>query len=70
MNKELLKEVIVSNENYIKSIDLIVERECVKLPSSLRKVVIFYGVRRSGKTFILFDLYKKHKDNAVYIDFE
>ena len=70
MNKELLKEIVVSNENYIKSIDLIVERECVKLPSSLRKVVIFYGVRRSGKTFILFNLYKKHKDNAVYIDFE
>ncbi len=71
MNKELLKEVILSNEHYINnSINNIVRRENITFPRSLRKVVIFYGVRRSGKTFILFDLFKKHKNNSVYIDFE
>ena len=71
MNKELLKEVILSNEHYInKSINNIVKRENITFPRSLRKAVIFYGVRRSGKTFILFDLFKRYKNNAAYIDFE
>lgn len=71
MNKELLKKVMLSNEEYIgKTIGNIVKREDILLPESLNKVVIFYGVRRSGKTFILFDIFKKHKNNSVYIDFE
>jgi len=37
---------------------------------NLNKVVILYGVRRSGKTYILYDLFKKYKDRALYIDFE
>ena len=71
MNRELLKEVILSNENYINKIATrIVEREGIILPDLLKKVVIFYGVRRSGKTFILFSLFEKYKNNSVYIDFE
>ena len=71
MNKELLKEIILSNEDYInKNVNNIIEREDIVLPDLLKKVVIFYGVRRSGKTFILFDLFKKYKNNSVYIDFE
>jgi len=71
MNKELLKEVILSNEDYInKTVDRIVKREGIILPDLLKKVVIFYGVRRSGKTFILFSLFKKYKNNSVYVDFE
>ncbi len=71
MNKELIKQVIVSNNEYIhKYINSIVKREDIHLPQSLNKVIIFYGVRRSGKTFVLFDLFKKHTANSIYIDFE
>ncbi len=70
MNKEQLKEVIISNENYIRSIRYIVNREGICFPDKSNKVVIFYGVRRSGKTFILYDLFKKHEEVSVYLDFE
>ena len=71
MNKELLKQVIVSNDEYIhKYIKFIVKREGILLPKSLSKVFIFYGARRSGKTFILFDLFKKYAANSIYLDFE
>jgi len=71
MNKELLKEVILSNEDYInETVDRIVEREGIILPELFKKVVIFYGVRRSGKTFILYSLFEKYKNNSVYVDFE
>ncbi len=71
INKNILKEIIVSNEEFIldkvKNIEI---RDGVSIPKTLNKVVVFYGVRRSGKTFILFDLYKKYKDRSLYIDFE
>lgn len=70
MNKNILKEVVLSNENYIKNVGPIVKREGISLPNSLKKVTIFYGVRRSGKTFILFSLFKRYKNNSIYIDFE
>jgi len=70
-SKSLLKEIIVSNEDFIlRQINMIVERERIHLPEVLNKVVVFYGVRRSGKTFILFNLFKRNKDHSVYIDFE
>jgi len=40
------------------------------LPEKLNKVFILYGMRRSGKTFVLFDLFKTYKDTSLYIDFE
>jgi len=71
IRKELFKEIIVSNEEFIlKGVKKIVKREGVSLPVKLKKVVILYGVRRSGKTYILFDLFKKYKNNALYVDFE
>lgn len=71
ISKETLKEIIVSNEGFIlKEVKEILSREGILLPESLDKVVVFYGVRRSGKTFILFDLMRKHKENSLYIDFE
>ncbi len=43
MNKELLKEVILSNEEYIcKAIGSIIKREGIILPESLNKVVKYY----------------------------
>lgn len=71
VEKEKLKEIILSNKEFIShEIKDIVKRKKVCLPERLNKVVIFYGVRRSGKTFILFDLLKKYYDRSLYIDFE
>ncbi len=71
ISKSLLKEIIVSNEEFIlKQVKGIVEREGIHFPTTLNKVVVLYGVRRSGKTFILFDLFKRNKEHSVYIDFE
>ena len=71
ISKEILKEIIVSNEEFIlQEIGKIVKRERIYFPVKLNKVVILYGVRRSGKTYVLFDLFKKYKDHALYIDFE
>jgi len=69
--KSKLKEIIFSNEDFIlNQIKKIVKREGVYPLESLNKVVVFYGVRRSGKTFILFDLFKKMSKHSLYIDFE
>lgn len=66
-----LKEVIVSNEEFIlKEIKDYVHRGNIVLPETANKVVVFYGVRRSGKTFTLYEIFKKHPDNSLYIDFE
>jgi len=71
MEKEKLKEIILSNREFIdKEVKYIIKRENVSLPKRLNKVVIFYGVRRSGKTFVLFDLFKKYYNKSLYIDFE
>ncbi len=71
VSKELLKGIIVSNEEYIlNKITGIVPRIDIHIPDKLNKVVVFYGVRRSGKTFILYNLFRKYKDNALYVDFE
>ena len=71
MEKNILKQIIVSNEEYISGdVDNIIPRENINFPEMLRKVIIFYGVRRSGKTSILYDFFKKHLKNSLYIDFE
>ena len=84
INKELLKEIIVSNEEFIlNQVKGIIKREGIIFPDfsasldvsenkrlPLHKVIILYGVRRSGKTYILYDLFKKYKDRALYLDFE
>ena len=71
VSKELLKEIIISNEEFItRQVKNITKREGISFPETLNKVVILFGVRRSGKTYILFDLFKKYKDQALYIDFE
>ena len=71
ISKNTLKEIILSNEDFIlQQIKKIVDREGVLFPEALNKTVVFYGVRRSGKTFILFDLFKRYRDYSLYIDFE
>lgn len=71
ISKNVLKEVIISNEDYIlKYVKKIIKREGIYLQETLNKTVVFYGVRRSGKTFLLFDLFKKNTNNSIYVDFE
>ncbi|MEW6409541.1 MAG: ATP-binding protein [Nitrospirota bacterium] len=71
IGRRILEEIIVSNEEFIlKQIGKIVDREGIFFPEILNKTVVFYGVRRSGKTFILYALFKKYRDYSLYIDFE
>lgn len=71
VSKDILKEVILSNEDFIlRQVEKPVEREGVHFPGKLKKVRVIYGVRRSGKTFILFNIFKRHKECSLYIDFE
>ncbi len=66
-----MKRVIIENRNFISKIPgKFVDRECFRLPEKIKKVVVLYGVRRSGKTYLLYQLMKKNKDNSLYIDFE
>lgn len=68
---QTLKEVITANEEFIiREIKDPVKREGLAFPETSNKVVVFYGVRRSGKTFVLYDLFRKYKESALYIDFE
>jgi len=71
ITKHILKEIITTNEGFIlEHAGNIVGREGVSFPDTLRKIVVFYGVRRSGKTFILYDLFRKYLDVSLYLDFE
>lgn len=68
---EILKEIIKSNEEYIlNNIKNIIKREQTFSPPGIHKVNIIYGVRRSGKTFLLYQLFKANSPNSLYIDFE
>ena len=67
----VLKEILTSNEKFILAdTGEIIKRTAESFPDKLDKTFVIYGVRRSGKTYILYDLYKKCVDRALYIDFE
>ncbi|MFH0796347.1 MAG: ATP-binding protein [Candidatus Omnitrophota bacterium] len=69
--KEIFKEVILSNREFIlKNAGHVVRRESFPSLGAPNKVAVLYGVRRSGKTFILYDLFRNYKDTALYVDFE
>ena len=72
VSNELIKSIIIENENFIiGQIKGVVPREGIALPSeNLKKVVVFHGVRRSGKSFILYDLFRRNRGRSLYIDFE
>jgi predicted AAA+ superfamily ATPase len=71
ISKERLKEIILSNRHFIlNQIKSIIKREDIKFPQRLKKIIVLYGIKRSGKTFILYDLLKRYKDRSLYIDFE
>jgi len=70
MNKEILKEIIISNKEFINSIPDIVERNIMKFDNNLKKVIILYGARRTGKSYILYNILNKNFDRCLYVDFE
>lgn len=71
ISKDRLKEIILSNREFIlNQVDVVIKREAFRLPQDVNKVVVLYGVRRSGKTFILYDLFRKRSEESLYIDFE
>ncbi|MFH1652516.1 MAG: ATP-binding protein [Pseudomonadota bacterium] len=66
-----LKEIIQENRDYIlKAEEMLVPRRGLVFAEKLKKVVILHGVRRSGKTFVLYDIFLKNRDRSLYIDFE
>src|SRR3990172_2554175 len=71
ISRELLKEVIVTNLAYIlEKVRPVVPRERITWPRTQGKVVIFHGVRRSGKTFLLYEALKRLPEQSIYLDFE
>jgi len=56
--KSILKEIILLNRAFIMdSISDIIPRQAAEAIAS-EKTIILYGIRRSGKMFILYDLFR------------
>jgi len=72
ISKEIIKDIITENGEYISSdVGPIIPRQGIIVPGpGTRKAKILYGTRRCGKTFILYDVYRKNKGRALYVDFE
>jgi len=70
ISKNLIKEIILSNQAFIlESVSGIVPRAAAEVVAP-GKTVIMHGIRRSGKTFILYDIFRRNSDAALYLDFE
>lgn len=70
IDKNLLKDVLVENEKNIREVGQIIKRPGRPLPKQLNKPIVLYGVRRSGKTYCLYEIFKRFTGAALYIDFE
>lgn len=71
INKFQLTDIIKENKEHILNPKLpVARRPGISFSLPLKKVFVLYGVRRSGKTFVLFDLFRKFPDRSLYIDFE
>ena len=70
ISKNLIKEIILFNRAFIlESLSGIISRAAADVTAP-GKTVIMHGIRRSGKTFILYDIFRRNSDAAVYLDFE
>ena len=70
ISKNIIKEIILSNRAFImESVSGIVPRAAGEVVAP-GKTVIMHGIRRSGKTFILYDIFRRNSDAALYLDFE
>ncbi len=70
--KDVFKQLIVDSQQRVYG--PIVERD-YEIPTETKKIVSLIGVRRSGKTWLLYNLIKKLREkvaveNIVYINFE
>jgi len=70
--KEIFKQLIVDSQQ--REFGDIVQRD-YQIPLDTKKIVSLIGIRRSGKTWLLYDLIKKLRErippqNIVYINFE
>jgi predicted AAA+ superfamily ATPase len=70
--KETFKKLIVNFQE--RTFGRIVPRDC-EIPTNTKKIVSLIGMRRSGKTYILFSLIEKLRQtidpkNIIYINFE
>jgi len=67
MNKELIKDYLAE---FIKTpLPWFIERE-LKVSETERRVITIIGPRRAGKTYYLYQLMSKNKENALYLNFE
>jgi len=70
ISKNFIKEIILSNRTFIlESVSGIVPRAAAEVVAP-GKTVIMHGIRRSGKTFILYEIFRRNSDAALYLDFE
>jgi predicted AAA+ superfamily ATPase len=70
--KETFKKLIVNFQE--RTFGRIVPRD-YEIPTNTKKIVSLIGVRRSGKTYVLFSLIEKLRQtidpkNIIYINFE
>jgi len=71
LTKEELKKIITENTEFILGLEReMIKRESLELPEKIKKVVVLYGVRRSGKTSLLFANFLKAPSRSLYVDFE
>ena len=72
MQKEVFKQLISDSQE--KNFSYVVERD-IDFPLTGNKIIVFIGVRRSGKTHIMYHTIRQlrkstPKENVVYINFE
>jgi len=76
ISSELIKDIIKTNEEFIlhKIPDIVPRKDIIEqtkfASGNLKKVNILHGVRRSGKTFLLYNIFQKNNGSSLYIDFE
>ncbi len=74
MDKEIIKQVILEQENANKIATNGIQREQLALIDSLvplSHAIIIFGVRRCGKSTLMQQILKKHYENGFYfVDFE
>ena len=72
MEKRIFEEIILDFQE--RKLPELIERE-ILIPTNLNKTITITGVRRAGKTFLMFQIIKKllnkiEKNRIVYINFE